>query len=794
MELKSYVMPLIKWWWLLVLSTGVAIGSTYMFTRHLPPVYQARTTLVIGNSLNDPTGAGIGAAQQLAGLYASVAQQDTIREAARQALQLPKLPTYQVQLTGNGVFIEILVTDTNPQIAQLAANELAHQLVLRSPSAQQAGSARAAFVNQQLDDLQAGITTTQAEIQAKQNELGSASSAAQISSLQSDLKALQDKALTLQTTYANLLATAPQSYSNIITVAEPAALPQVPVGPNKLLLMAVAAACGFALAAGTAYLIEFLDDTLKTPDEISQTFQAPLIGIVPVLGKGVHGLFVAAQPRAPGTEAFRSLRTNLEFAAVDQPLKTILVTSTGAGEGKSTVSVNLALAIAQSGKNVILVDGDLRFPCVHTFFSIPDHPGLSDVLGGQVGLMEAAQLPPEGGIHVIAAGNLAPNPAELLGSKKMEHVLASLQETYDVVVVDGPPFLVTDAWILSAKVDGVVLVAQPGRTSKHAARGMMDQIKRGRARLLGLVANRVQRQGSDYYYNNYQRPAREAHNGHRRGQVDRADARNGQKLWPRLLSRWAGASKGSASEADADPGEAPTRLADRVAAERARKALDMFSAISHELTVPCGQPELLKRVLQLSLEGVGASSGSMVVLGQNGQVTCGAVAYAGKVYAPVPQQLAETVDHGLAGWVIQNREAVLVSSTRDDPRWLARDWDQGKNSSRSAISVPLAADKQVFGALTLVHPRAGQFNEADLNSIENRGGVHLLQSAGYLSAARAGKRYLPVELSPHTAGQLSRQRHRVPKHIPSSFRGCQGPPEIARALGQDALGNPWALP
>ena len=160
-------------------------------------------------------------------------------------------------------------------------------------------------------------------------------------------------------------------------------------------------------------------------------------------------------------------------------------------------------------------------------------------------------------------------------------------------------------------------------------------------------------------------------------------------------------------------------LADWIPDTQARRApLDTAALVQY---LAAYQPELLKRVLQLSLEGVGASSGGIAIIGEDGQVTCGALAYAGKVFAPPLQQLAETVEHGLAGWVIENREAVLISSTRDDPRWLARDWDQGKNPSRSAISVPLAVDKRVFGALTLVHPRPGQFNEDDLTLLRTAG-------------------------------------------------------------------------
>ena len=169
---------------------------------------------------------------------------------------------------------------------------------------------------------------------------------------------------------------------NILDPAEP---PVFPIKPNWKLNLALATVLSLAMGVGLALLTEHMDDTLRSPDEISQLFQSPLIGFIPVMAKAkAQCLYMVNLPRSPVAEAFRSLRANLEFASVDQPLKTILVTSVSSGEGKSSVSTNLALALAQSGKKVILVDTDLRRPALHQFFSIYNQHGLSDIILSRV--------------------------------------------------------------------------------------------------------------------------------------------------------------------------------------------------------------------------------------------------------------------------------------------------------------------------------------------------------------------------------------------------------------------------
>ena len=232
---------------------------------------------------------------------------------------------------------------------------------------------------------------------------------------------------------------------------------------------------------------------------------------VPVLGyigevpfgrrKGKNNLMnIANQPRSPVAEAFRSLRTNLEFAGVNQPLCTILVTSPGPGDGKTTVSSNLASIFAQGGKRVTLIDADLRRPAVHRFFNIDNHVGLTDLFRGRLTLEAISHSwNGTGELTVVTTGSLPPNPTELLSSDKMVNLLGQLKDQRDVVIIDSPPSIVADAQVLAAKADGVIIVLWPGRSHWEEARAMLEQLKRAEARVVGVVFNRIPQNRSNYY-------------------------------------------------------------------------------------------------------------------------------------------------------------------------------------------------------------------------------------------------------------------------------------------------------
>jgi capsular exopolysaccharide synthesis family protein len=325
---------------------------------------------------------------------------------------------------------------------------------------------------------------------------------------------LQSTLVLYQQIYINLINTRESirlsrlQNSQSIDQIQVAIVPEFPIRPQPLTSALLAGVVGLMLAAGVVFLMEYLDDTIKVPEDVDRVLEIPLIGYIAEMEAGAkeeRNVYVSEQPRSPVSEAFRSLRTNLEFAAVDHPLRIILVTGAEAGDGKTTISTNLAAIIAQGGKRVILLDCDLRRPQVHRFLSIPNRVGMTDLFRDSIALdavLQPWKISPTTAISVITSGSLPPNPAELLGSKKMDHILTELVNRADVVVIDSPPSMVTDAQVLAAKVDGVLLVIQPGKTHIGAAQATREQLDRAGARILGAVFNRIPRQRG-YYYGGY---------------------------------------------------------------------------------------------------------------------------------------------------------------------------------------------------------------------------------------------------------------------------------------------------
>ena len=503
MELKKILYPLRRWWWLLVIATLVAAMSSFVATLRQPKIYQASTTLMIGRAIEDPnpSSSEFGLGQQLAATYADIANRELVSKATMDALGWKWLPKYFAQAVPNSQIIEITVVDTVPERAQLVANTLAEQLIQISPTGGKLDEKnRQDFVNQQLDTLEVQIQQTQAEIDKLQSELGNLVSARQINDTQNQIVALQAKYTTLQGNYASLLSNTQRGAVNSLSVIEPAGLPTRPVGPSRAVLILVAGMIGFVLAGGTAYLLEYLDDTLKTPEDVERVIGQPIIGYVREIdGDEKNQPFVENHPRHPFTEAFRAIRTNLEFFSVDQPLKTILVTSTDAEEGKTSVVANLAVIMSQADKRVVAIDADLRRPTLHGFMGIPNNTGLSDIFRGRLEIQRAMHFGRNEKVAVIPAGTQPPNPSELLGSKKMDQIFTILGKVADMVIIDGPPFIVTDAVVLAAKVDGVIIVVRPGYTREAATKAMVEQINRSGAKIVGVVVYRIPGKFAGYY-------------------------------------------------------------------------------------------------------------------------------------------------------------------------------------------------------------------------------------------------------------------------------------------------------
>jgi capsular exopolysaccharide synthesis family protein len=536
MELKKYIIPLRRWWWLLVAATMLAAVSSYLATLRQPPIYQTLTTLMIGQVITDPnpTGTEFTLSRQLAENYAEIANREPVRIATKEALGLTWLPDYRAIALPNGQFIEIVVTDTNQERAQAVATELARQLILRSPTGSQSDEQdRQAFIQTQLDNLQQQITETESEIQNLREELGEMDSARQIADTRFQITALEAKLTDLQSIYSGLLSNSQGGAVNTISVIEKAYLPEQPIGPNKILTILLSAAVGLSLGVLAAYILEYMDDTVKSPENVTELTNAPIIGYLSEQNtKDVGALYVAENPRHPSVEEIRTLRVNLEFAGVDQPLKTILVSSIDVEVGKTSVAANLAVAMSQAEKDVILLDGDLRRPNVHNFYGFSNNIGLSDVFRGEFSLDQVVKKWPGGTVSVITAGNPPPNPSELLGSKKMSQILETLGRSADIVIIDGPPFIVADASVLASKVNGVLLIIQLGHTRAPAIKTMMEQINRSGAKVVGVALNRLPARTIGYYtgYPNY--------SSYYNDEVESRQGTDQQRSWRERLSFW----------------------------------------------------------------------------------------------------------------------------------------------------------------------------------------------------------------------------------------------------------------
>jgi len=389
---------------------------------------------------------------------------------------------------------------------QEEVTQIQTELALLTPASNQQRKAKVAELQARLDQI-APLLQLYQQIYTNLVVLGNpganvSNDSPIVTRLQSTLELYQQIYINLITSRESIRLARLQNTPNVVQIEE-AAVPSSPVRPQPINNTLLSGVIGAMLMAGIAFLIEYLDDTIRTPDDVERVLGMPVIGYIADMQSPKNQdeyLYVTRQPRSPVSEAFRSLRVNLEYAGVDKPLRTILVTSPGPGEGKTTVSANLAAIIAQAGKSTLLLDADLRRPRVHKILGTNNRVGLSDLFRERLNI-QAVRNNWNGSkeMTVITSGGLPPNPAELLGSERMDFILGELSGLVDVVVIDSPPTVVTDAQILAPKVDGILLVIQPGHTHADLARATREQFERAGGRMLGVVFNRIPRNRSQYY-------------------------------------------------------------------------------------------------------------------------------------------------------------------------------------------------------------------------------------------------------------------------------------------------------
>lgn len=291
------------------------------------------------------------------------------------------------------------------------------------------------------------------------------------------------------------------------TTVAPAEVPARPAAPDPVLDLGVGLVAGLLAGTAAAFLRSALDTRIRDAEVLAEVTPRPLIGSVGVLpDAGRRGIVVEGDPHSPQAESFRQLRTSLEFLAVQADSAArrswvLQVTSSGPGEGKSTVAANLAAALAETSASVLLVDADLRRPTIARLLRLEGAAGLTTVLLGQASVADVVQDWGRSGLQVLPSGPVPPNPAELLGSPAMGRLLDRLRGSYDFVVVDTPPLLpVADAAVLSRFTDGAVLVANARLTRRHSLLESLSNLDRVGATVLGVVLNAVQRDEETYSY------------------------------------------------------------------------------------------------------------------------------------------------------------------------------------------------------------------------------------------------------------------------------------------------------
>ncbi|HKZ52569.1 MAG TPA: polysaccharide biosynthesis tyrosine autokinase [Candidatus Acidoferrales bacterium] len=327
-----------------------------------------------------------------------------------------------------------------------------------------------------------------------------------------------------------------------IRIVDPAAPPDWPAKPRVLLNLALAVVLGLGMGVGAAFLQEHLDNTLKRSEDVERFLHVPALALIPSIESlngrrgGIYGIYGRSKMLAGGvrasskptalvpkaqvprwyridtqgeqhmalSEAFRTLRTSVLLSTADRPPRALLVTSSQPGEGKTTISANLAISLAQLGRRVLLIDGDMRRPCIHRAFQVKEGAGLVSYLTGQRAWQEAVQTTRVPGLDVLVCGPIPPNPAELLSSDRMRLLIREVVGEYDFVVLDSPPLLnVADSRVLATLVEGVVLVVKGGATPRELVQRAQSNIRDVGAHVIGVVLNNLDVRADDYYYYRY---------------------------------------------------------------------------------------------------------------------------------------------------------------------------------------------------------------------------------------------------------------------------------------------------
>lgn len=506
-DLRQYLGILKARKWSIVLTALLVVGSATIASALQTPLYTAKAKLLV-EPLSDNTSTDMSGRTSL-NTEVELARSEAVAALAKERLQSDaSVRALSEDLSVNSItdtsVMEFTYTSPDPQFAAAAANSFADAFVafreqrrLESLTTERSGiETSITDVSQQLSDL---------ESQLSRGSRG----AALTSTLETQRNTLIARLGVLQQQLADLNAQRANEVSGG-EIIESAAVPGAPSSPNYPRNIALALFLGLALGVGVAFLRERLDDRFRGRDDIERAIESPVLATIPkhsvARKKPVPSPEEMLLPSRASSEAYRSLRTNLYFLTTQRGIRSVLMTSPSAAEGKTTTAANLGMVLAQAGQRVILVSSDLRRPMLERYFSVNGKlPGLSSwLVGEERAIAELLTDPGVPNLRVVPCGPIPSNPAELLSSHRLTSLIEELEQNCDLVLVDSPPVLaVADASILASRVGGAVLVVDGSVTHRSAAVAAKRELERTGATVIGSVLNSFDPASAPYYYGGY---------------------------------------------------------------------------------------------------------------------------------------------------------------------------------------------------------------------------------------------------------------------------------------------------
>lgn len=504
--------------WLLLLIMVVAGAAAYWSSSRQTPEYEANATMLVnpGQSTVDSDYSALQASRSLAETYRLLVETGPVFNRVIDVLGLPMDvdeldEMVSTSVVGETQLVQVTVSDTDPERAALIANTIvdefqtyiSEQATERAETTRSDLDAQIGRLEDRLDELDAQIDELNTSENADDPEIQQ-----QIEDLTQD-RANVNQALTELNTTAITFSTEVMAASAQVEMADPATVPSEPYAPRVMFSTLLGLLVGLLIGVGLVALLEFLDNTVKQEMDIQSMIDAPVlarISSIPSLPAGSGQVFTLSQPHSIATEAMRLLRTNLDFAAATSPIATLAITSPGPAEGKSTVTANLGVVMAQAGFNTVILDADLRRPSQHRIFGIENAKGMTTLLTApDAPWQDVATKVALPGLTLVPTGPLPPNPSDLLSSNRFHELLDKMQADVDLVLIDTPPMLaVSDPLAVATHTDGVVLVAAARKTRVDGLVHAAHAVEQGGIRLVGAVVNRTRGQeGGGYYYEYY---------------------------------------------------------------------------------------------------------------------------------------------------------------------------------------------------------------------------------------------------------------------------------------------------